>query len=759
MRLTVVACLLVTGLAPAGPPNFEDAPLRAITFADAKEGWAVGDDGVIWHTIDGGKEWERQPSGTRASLRAVQFLTPYTGFVVGRTELPNRAGSVGVLLATDDGGVTWTTMTSTLLPGLNAVQFFDDKRGVVAGDGSDVFPSGTFETADGGRSWKMLPAERAGGVAKPTTSAMAGDTPIHVGALGRIWRVQDGRMQLQRGGGERAAVLFAYRRSSDVPMAAIAALSADGFLCAAVAEDADAEFRLGAAIRAAGGVWGALSDSVSVPLTVAAFQPDVIVTDRPATSLSAAKIYAPAAGPGDGAVSLNLNAYVPELGGSPRDLAEPAALLFGPAPQPDTLHFKLVTSTLPDAKAHTSLMQGIDLGEGGTARRKKPAPADASCETVTTARRELEKSLSGLPTAESVAAAVAKLKTLPEADAARAGTMLGFRLAHAGQWTAARELFACVAEHYAAHPDAVEAMRWLVRFHTSGEARRRVELGHFPLMSPTGWVEEPADRIQQASHTAELTPTPKWRFASTAAAHTWVKPATAVQPKLAAFGTAYARDPSTVFCLATANRMLGLPARATDTFTALAPTVAELWAGRMGDELRLVGTDKDQPTGRELTCRFTRTKPFLDGKLDDACWKDAVAVDGARLLCDDQFLYVGVECKGTAGDRLPRDSDLTGRDRVDVVVDVDRDYTTAYRIAVDAAGSVADECWGDRTWNPKLFVATAKTADGWAVELAIPLSELTGAKPSPAQPWAAGVACRKAGDSEPAALRLLRFKQ
>ena len=45
-------------------------PLRCIQFVDENEGWAAGDDGVVWHTINGGKTWERQPTGTRASLRA-----------------------------------------------------------------------------------------------------------------------------------------------------------------------------------------------------------------------------------------------------------------------------------------------------------------------------------------------------------------------------------------------------------------------------------------------------------------------------------------------------------------------------------------------------------------------------------------------------------------------------------------------------------------------------------------------------------------
>ena len=45
--------------------------LRAIQFVDEQEGWAAGDEGVIWHTIDGGKSWDRQMTGgVRASFSA-----------------------------------------------------------------------------------------------------------------------------------------------------------------------------------------------------------------------------------------------------------------------------------------------------------------------------------------------------------------------------------------------------------------------------------------------------------------------------------------------------------------------------------------------------------------------------------------------------------------------------------------------------------------------------------------------------------------
>src|SRR5579863_2811018 len=111
MRASLVtfAVLATTLTARAADLRYpDDATLRSVQFVDnGKEGWAVGDEGVILHSIDSGQTWERQATGTRASLRSLAFLTPYTGWVVGREEQPHGRGSVGVLLFTRDGGETW----------------------------------------------------------------------------------------------------------------------------------------------------------------------------------------------------------------------------------------------------------------------------------------------------------------------------------------------------------------------------------------------------------------------------------------------------------------------------------------------------------------------------------------------------------------------------------------------------------------------------------------------------------------------------
>src|SRR4051794_36729095 len=136
VALPPVALLICLSALPARAADlrfFDDAALNAVQFVDDQEGWAVGDDGVIWHTIDKGKNWERQPSGVRAALRSLCFVNPFTGWVVGREELAG-GGSAGVVLYTSDGGLKWRRLLTNAMPGLQVVRFVDAKTGYLAGD-------------------------------------------------------------------------------------------------------------------------------------------------------------------------------------------------------------------------------------------------------------------------------------------------------------------------------------------------------------------------------------------------------------------------------------------------------------------------------------------------------------------------------------------------------------------------------------------------------------------------------------------------
>src|SRR5262249_41822571 len=103
-----------------------------------------------------------------------------------------------------------------------------------------------------------------------------------------------------------------------------------------------------------------------------------------------------------------------------------------------------------------------------------------------------------------------------------------------------------------------------------------------------------------------------------------------------------------------------------------------------------------------------------------------------RLAYDRDFLYLAVRCTHPAGKQValakPRlhDVDLRGQDRVSLMLDLDRDYATCFHLQVDQRGCVCDDCWGDRTWDPRWFVAVQSDATSWTVEGAIPLKALTG---------------------------------
>ncbi len=73
------------GSTPSGSPTHE-------------RGWAVGGEGVIIATTDGGRTWRPQGSGVGDDLYDVKFFDEAEGWAVGRG---------GALLHTTDGGRTW----------------------------------------------------------------------------------------------------------------------------------------------------------------------------------------------------------------------------------------------------------------------------------------------------------------------------------------------------------------------------------------------------------------------------------------------------------------------------------------------------------------------------------------------------------------------------------------------------------------------------------------------------------------------------
>ena len=99
----------------------------------------------------------------------------------------------------------------------------------------------------------------------------------------------------------------------------------------------------------------------------------------------------------------------------------------------------------------------------------------------------------------------------------------------------------------------------------------------------------------------------------------------------------------------------------------------------------------------------------------------------------------GRATKRAAGPR-PRDADLSAHDRVDVLIDLDRDFATYYRLTIDHRGWTNDSCCGDSTWDPTWYVA-ARTATRGAGPPRRPFrcGQLTSRRPAAETVWAIGV--------------------
>jgi photosystem II stability/assembly factor-like uncharacterized protein len=108
-------------------------PLRAVSFADAFHGWAVGEAGTVLVTVDGGKTWKAQSLvGSRGgqfapALHAVAFPDAEHGWAAGYDDVGER----GVILTTVDGGGTWFKTPGR--GGLYALAFPDAAHGWAAG--------------------------------------------------------------------------------------------------------------------------------------------------------------------------------------------------------------------------------------------------------------------------------------------------------------------------------------------------------------------------------------------------------------------------------------------------------------------------------------------------------------------------------------------------------------------------------------------------------------------------------------------------
>lgn len=138
------------------------ASVRDLYFINPQTGWAVGPNGSIQKTADGGQTWTAQPSGTTDYLTSVRFLDSSTGWVIGGSDSGGRT-----ILKTTDGGVTWTPTTTGKAESLRSLVFSGAQTGWAVGTGGTV-----LKTTDGGRIW----TPQRSGITSTLTMASFADT-------------------------------------------------------------------------------------------------------------------------------------------------------------------------------------------------------------------------------------------------------------------------------------------------------------------------------------------------------------------------------------------------------------------------------------------------------------------------------------------------------------------------------------------------------------------------------------------------------
>ncbi len=765
------------GLAPSDLPR-SSSDLRQphrLELTSPNGGWIVGQGGMVWRTADLGLTWHAPP-GEMATLGSRFF--DFKALAV-RGPKCWIAGDPGTrVFFTPDAGVTWSAFpTGQNLP-LEALYFVDDEHGWAVGALGTI-----LATTDGGRNWKV---QRSGGA--------------RVALLGIFGEPKDVPWELfarcAGNDGYLAAAVSVFRRDAELPPRHEVPF-ADRFQEAAVRVGACAglsawQFPLrqpGLEMPSAQIVqaWDAIYEGRGLESLEAylirllrTWRPEVVVIHDPARAetdavrllaQTALKAVAAAAEPGAdrnhgdtmGLAPWQVTRVVSALGPTTpaplqvtssqladrlgRTLGEVGSRARGLVanrvePAPQMLGFQVAFDLAAPDRRGRDFFAGLKLAPESDCRR---LPLAGTMESPDLLRRLAQRRQNaqaiiqrGKDDPRSRAALVAEVRDLAEGIEPDAAVELLYQLAqsyHAsGEWDCAAEVFQVISREYAAQSLSRAAQTWLVQYYASGEARCRAALR-----------EQATVRQASALLGADRSETLRERAVALGNLLQQTRPELLAQPWVG-------------FPLAAMQRRA--EPRLAERFYAAqrAGAVDPAWR-RCAQLEQWLADPRGVAPKPLLRCRPATVRPYLDGVLDDAVWQQAEAVPlqsplnddaswpaTARMAYDREFLYIAVEVRKAPGFRYEpaagprrRDAELAAHDRVEFLLDIDRDYTTFYRLAVDDRGFTRDDCWGDTTWNPTWFVAAASSETAWTAEIAIPLEQLLNEAVGKGTAWAIGI--------------------
>lgn len=802
-RLGALALVRRHALEPSQTPSLGLRGLHRLRLVGPTGGWLVGDGNTVLTTADLGRSWQT-PEGDHAAVVGDEF--DWRALEV-RGSMLWIAGAPGTrVLHSPDGGRAWQAFgTGHVLP-ICDLCFVDERQGWAVGALGTI-----LATDDGGHTWKR---QRAGGTRAAVVGLFSEPAAVPLELFARL-AGQEGylsqvhlinRRDLEAARADSATL-------ADRARAALVALGAHGAETAWAFPLRQAGLGLSAEQLVEG--WNRAHDGHGIERLEAhlvrqirVWRPDIVVThatsprgDDPLGHLLNQIVLRAVEQAGDatrfpeqlaqqglepwlprkvvgslpagslGSLNVTTAQLAPRLGSSLVDAADAARGLLADrfAPAPATLGFQLLVDRVPQGAGQQDFMSGLVHYPGSEARRLQ---ADVPDEGVDLMRRVAHKSRSlqailsradgrGLDPARFLAQITDLTSGLDDRAAGDVLFQLAQQYAQMGRADAAAETFQVLTERLPGHVLTPTALVWLVQFHASGETAWRAarKTTSAPTAIPEAQLVQFASPLGQLARADLAVPPPHAPKRAVDRSHlSRAGLASLYGNQLEQLAPGLYGEPSVQFplCVAWTEQGGGQQAQKFQlAFSRSRPRDA-WWSCAAGEQWLQEG--KGEPPKPTWNVAAVKTKPRLDGRLDEELWPNISGIELHSPLRDDanwpavvraahdaEYLYLAVTCREAPGvaypaatGARPRDPDLSRHDRVELYLDIDRDYASWYRLVVDHRGWVADECFGDKSWNPTWFVA-ARQADGaWTVEAAIPLSELGPKAGAARSVWAAG---------------------
>jgi len=712
--------------------------------------WVAGSPGThVFHSSDAGRSWDVLSTDSLVPINALRFADPLNGWAVG---------GLGTILTTNDGGRTWQKTLS---------------------GGERVAVLGVFRTPED------VPLELIARVASAdgyltrvallgTTGTLASENELYEQAE----RAHEATVGAGGSGCETGWPLAMSPRELYLPTARITA-----------------ELNRSLGPRAVDRLESYLVQQIRM------WRPDAVVTrfgtHSPADELMKQVVLRavaaaaqsdqtnPQAGdltpwrvtkvlavtPDDVYANIRLDTtqIVPRLGQSLHQHVLKIRGLLRSRPRPTQKAVALRELTIQGATptAPSRRFGGLQLTVSNEARRQlsaRSSTALASLKRASLMRRNMQAIMQQMDNDSAQLDQLGQLiRNLDAQTAADVLAELALEYETRGQLQLAAHTYELLCQQHPQHAVADYGYLWLVQYWASEEAAKRAgNIQRAAVQQVTATVPVPTD----AGQSVQAGGAPQIILRENRLVSKMQGESAARRERCIALGDLVARtkpqlfsSPELRFALAAAHRQADQQSSAEQFFLAYMRSHGHDAWWSVAQRERLMSDTSSAQQQSVCVCRPTHEKPFLDGILDEPCWaktsaihfsRDATADDSLvttiHWAYDKQYLYLAVRCEKAAEADYPRsqsprgrDPDLTMRDRVEFLIDVDRDYATYYQLTIDHRGFAADACWEDPSWNPTWYVAQRENQLEWTVEAAVPLADMTNQAVEPGRAWAVGV--------------------